>query len=141
MCNLLGQVGLDLMAAALAPHDQPRSAGERLAEGQRSRLATASIAPHYASANPRLREREDRMSLIVFLLIGAIAGWLAGKIMQGSGYGLIGDIAIGVIGSLIGGWLFGELGIAAVGFIGSVIAALVGAIILIVILRAVRAAV
>ncbi len=81
------------------------------------------------------------MSLIVFLLIGAIAGWLAGKIMQGSGYGLIGDIAIGVIGSLIGGWLFGELGIAAVGFIGSVIAALVGAIILIVILRAVRAAV
>ena len=75
MCDLLGQVGLDLMAAALAPHDQPRSAGERLAEGQRSRLATASIAPHYASANPRLRQKEDRMSLIVFLLIGAIAGW------------------------------------------------------------------
>jgi uncharacterized membrane protein YeaQ/YmgE (transglycosylase-associated protein family) len=69
--------------------------------------------------------------LIIFLVIGAVAGWLAGVIMKGGGYGLVGDIIVGVIGSLIGGWLFGLLGIAAGGFIGSIIAAVVGGIILI----------
>jgi uncharacterized membrane protein YeaQ/YmgE (transglycosylase-associated protein family) len=78
------------------------------------------------------------MALIIFLLVGGIAGWLAGKIMQGEGYGLFADIAIGVLGGLIGGWLFGELGVKTGGFIGSIITALVGAIILIVALRAVK---
>jgi uncharacterized membrane protein YeaQ/YmgE (transglycosylase-associated protein family) len=45
--------------------------------------------------------------VIIFLLIGAVAGWLAGQIMRGGGFGLVGDIVVGVIGSLIGGWLFG----------------------------------
>ena len=54
-------------------------------------------------------------SLIIFLLIGAIAGWLAGQIMKGGGYGLVGDIIVGIIGPFIGGWLFGRLGIAAGG--------------------------
>jgi uncharacterized membrane protein YeaQ/YmgE (transglycosylase-associated protein family) len=66
-----------------------------------------------------------------FLIIGLIAGWLAGKIMKGSGYGLIGDLVIGVLGALIGGSLFGLLGLSANGFIGSLIAAVVGAIVLI----------
>jgi len=48
--------------------------------------------------------------LIIFLLIGAVAGWLAGLIMKGGGFGLLGDIVVGVIGSLIGGWLFSLLG-------------------------------
>jgi uncharacterized membrane protein YeaQ/YmgE (transglycosylase-associated protein family) len=78
--------------------------------------------------------------LIIFLLIGAVAGWLAGVIMKGGGYGLVGDIIVGVIGSLIGGWLFGLLGIAAGGLIGSIIAAVVGAIILIAILRLIKRA-
>ena len=78
--------------------------------------------------------------LIIFLVIGAVAGWLAGVIMKGSGYGLVGDIIVGVIGSLIGGWLFGLLGIAAGGLIGSIIAAVVGAIILIAILRLIKRA-
>ena len=78
--------------------------------------------------------------LIIFLVIGAVAGWLAGVIMKGGGYGLVGDIIVGVIGSLIGGWLFGLLGIAAGGLIGSIIAAVVGAIILIGILRLVKRA-
>ena len=51
--------------------------------------------------------------LVIFLLIGAVAGWLAGVIMKGIGFGLVGNIVVGVIGSLIGGWLFGLLGIAA----------------------------
>ena len=78
--------------------------------------------------------------LIIFLVIGAGAGWLAGVIMKGGGYGLVGDIIVGVIGSLIGGWLFGLLGIAAGGLIGSIIAAVVGAIILIAILRLIKRA-
>ena len=76
--------------------------------------------------------------LIIFLVIGAVAGWLAGMIIKGGGYGLVGDIIVGVIGSLIGGWLFGLLGIAAGGLIGSIIAAVVGAIILLALLRLIR---
>jgi uncharacterized membrane protein YeaQ/YmgE (transglycosylase-associated protein family) len=80
------------------------------------------------------------MTIILFLVIGAVAGWLAGQIMKGGGYGLIGDIIVGIIGSVIGGWLFGVLGIAAGGLIGSLIAAVVGAIILIALLRLIKRA-
>ena len=79
-------------------------------------------------------------AIIIFLLIGAVAGWLAGLIMKGGGFGLVGDIVVGVIGSFIGGWLFGLLGIAAGGLIGAIIAAVVGAIILIAILRLIKRA-
>ena len=52
------------------------------------------------------------MDFLFFLLIGLVAGWLAGKLWRGSGFGLIGDLIVGVIGALLGGWLFGRLGIA-----------------------------
>jgi uncharacterized membrane protein YeaQ/YmgE (transglycosylase-associated protein family) len=68
-----------------------------------------------------------------FLIIGLIAGWLAGKIMKGRGFGFFGDLVIGVIGALIGGFLFGLLGLSATGFIGSIIAAVFGAIVLLLI--------
>jgi len=77
-------------------------------------------------------------ALIWFLLIGLIAGWLAGKVMRGGGYGVIGDMIVGVIGAFIGGWLFGLLGIGAGGLIGAIITAFVGAVILIALLRAIR---
>ncbi|HLJ73386.1 MAG TPA: GlsB/YeaQ/YmgE family stress response membrane protein [Thermoanaerobaculia bacterium] len=77
-------------------------------------------------------------ALIWFLLVGLIAGWLAGKVMRGGGYGIIGDMIVGVIGAFIGGWLFGLLGIGAGGLIGAIITAFVGAVILIAILRAIR---
>ena len=80
------------------------------------------------------------VGLVIFLLIGAVAGWLAGLIMKGGGFGLIGNIVVGVIGSEIGGWVFFLLGIRAVGLIGSIIAAVVGAIILIAIVRRIRRA-
>ena len=76
--------------------------------------------------------------MIWFLLIGLIAGWLAGQVMRGGGYGIVGDMIVGVIGAVIGGWLFGLLGIAAGGLIGSIITAFVGAVVLIAILRAIR---
>ncbi|MGN6186157.1 MAG: GlsB/YeaQ/YmgE family stress response membrane protein [Thermoanaerobaculia bacterium] len=79
-------------------------------------------------------------SLIWFLLVGLIAGWLAGRVMRGGGFGVIGDMIVGIIGAIIGGWLFGKLGIAAGGLIGAIVTAFVGAVILIAILRAIRRA-
>jgi len=77
--------------------------------------------------------------LIWFLLIGLIAGWLAGKVMRGGGFGVIGDMIVGIIGALIGGWLFGVLGIGlGLGLIGSIITAFVGAVILLFVLRLIR---
>ncbi|HDQ44233.1 MAG TPA: GlsB/YeaQ/YmgE family stress response membrane protein [bacterium] len=70
------------------------------------------------------------MNIILFLLIGLAAGWLAGKIMKGKGFGLIGNLVVGCIGALIGGLVFGLLGLMASTLIGSLIAALVGALIL-----------
>jgi len=70
------------------------------------------------------------MNLLWFLIIGAVAGWLAGQIMKGKGFGLIGNLVVGIIGAFIGGLVFDALNIAAYGLIGSLIAALVGAIIL-----------
>ena len=79
-------------------------------------------------------------ALIWFLLVGLIAGWLAGRVMRGGGYGVVGDMIVGVIGALLGGWLFGLLGISAGGLIGSIIVAFVGAVILIALLRVIRRA-
>ena len=75
------------------------------------------------------------MDILWFILIGIAAGWLAGQIMKGSGFGLVGDLVIGVIGALLGGFLFKLLGLSADTLIGSLITATVGAILLIVILR------
>src|SRR5262249_40938605 len=71
-----------------------------------------------------------------FLIIGLVAGWLAGQFVKGSGFGMLGDIIIGVVGAFIGGSLFRMLGLTAGGLIGSLVMATIGAIVLIVILRA-----
>lgn len=68
--------------------------------------------------------------LLIFLLIGAVAGWLAGIIMKGGGFGLAGDIIIGIIGAIIGGYLFGLLGIGGGGIIIAIVSATTGALVL-----------
>jgi uncharacterized membrane protein YeaQ/YmgE (transglycosylase-associated protein family) len=73
--------------------------------------------------------------IIWILAVGLIAGWLAGKIMKGSGYGIAGDLIVGILGAIIGSWLFGLLGIAAWGLVGSIIVALVGALVLLYVVR------
>jgi len=74
--------------------------------------------------------------MIYWLVVGLIAGWLAGLVMKGGGYGIIVDILLGIVGGWIGGWLFGRLGIwPAGGLIGSIIVAFVGAVILVGITR------
>jgi uncharacterized membrane protein YeaQ/YmgE (transglycosylase-associated protein family) len=82
----------------------------------------------------------DITSIVIFLVIGAIAGWLAGNVMKGGGFGLVGDIVVGIVGAFIGGWLFGVLGIAAGGLIGAVITAFVGACVLLFVVRLIKKA-
>jgi uncharacterized membrane protein YeaQ/YmgE (transglycosylase-associated protein family) len=72
----------------------------------------------------------DTNSLIMVLLIGALAGWLAGKLMQGRGFGVAGNIAVGIVGAIIGGFLFSLLGVSTGGHIGSLVTATVGAVVL-----------
>ena len=79
-------------------------------------------------------------SLIWFLLIGLVAGWVASMAMKEGRHGLLGYLIIGVIGALLGGWLFGVLGIHAGGLIGSIIVAFVGAVLLLFLLRLIRRA-
>ena len=81
-----------------------------------------------------------QQSLIGWILIGLIAGWLAGKLARGRGYGCITDIVLGIIGSFIGGWLFLKLGIFGGGFWYSLAAATVGAVILVAITRMIKKA-
>ena len=71
------------------------------------------------------------MSIIIFLFIGAVAGWLAGTFMKGRGFGLLGNIVVGIIGSMVGGFVFSLLGLSAGGLIGSIVMATVGAVVLI----------
>ncbi|NJN44592.1 MAG: GlsB/YeaQ/YmgE family stress response membrane protein, partial [Anaerolineae bacterium] len=75
------------------------------------------------------------MDIFWFLLVGLIAGWLAGKVMKGGSYGLVGDLVIGVIGALVGGFLFDFLGITFGGLIGAIITAFIGAVVFIYLLR------
>jgi uncharacterized membrane protein YeaQ/YmgE (transglycosylase-associated protein family) len=78
------------------------------------------------------------MDLIIFLAIGALAGWLAGVIMKGGGFGLIGDIVVGILGSFLGGWLLPKVGLAIGGDFGGFITAVIGAVILIFIVRLIK---
>jgi uncharacterized membrane protein YeaQ/YmgE (transglycosylase-associated protein family) len=79
--------------------------------------------------------------IIAWLVIGAIAGWLAGKIVEGGGFGLIGDIVVGIVGAVIGGYLAGALGIViGGGLISSIITAVVGAVILLFVIRLIKGA-
>ena len=81
----------------------------------------------------------DAQSIIIWLIVGAIAGWLAGMVVRGGGFGLIGDIIVGIIGAVIAGWLLPRIGIIiGGGFIAAVIDAFIGAVILLIILRLLR---
>ena len=81
------------------------------------------------------------MGFLAWIVVGLIAGWLAGLVMRGGGYGVLVDIVLGIVGGLLGGWIFGQLGIwPAGGLIGSIIVAFVGAVILVAITRLLKRA-
>jgi len=90
--------------------------------------------------NCGLKENQ-KMGFIAWIVVGGIAGWLAGEVMKGGGYGVLIDIILGILGGVVGGWIFGLLGIwPGGGMIGSIIVAFVGAVILIWITRLVKKA-
>lgn len=72
----------------------------------------------------------DIISLIIFLAVGALAGWLAGNIMKGRGFGLTSNIIVGVVGAVLGGFVFGLLGITTGGLLGAIVMATIGAVFL-----------
>jgi uncharacterized membrane protein YeaQ/YmgE (transglycosylase-associated protein family) len=78
-------------------------------------------------------------TIIIWLVIGAIAGWLAGQIVAGGGFGLVGDIVVGIIGAVVAGWLLPRVGLyIGGGFIAEIINAVIGAVILLIIVRLVK---
>jgi uncharacterized membrane protein YeaQ/YmgE (transglycosylase-associated protein family) len=86
-------------------------------------------------------EKELSMDVLWFIVIGGLAGWIAGLIMKGGGFGILGDIAVGIVGGLVGGFLFRLLGLSSNGsLLGSLVTAVVGAIALIALVRALKRA-
>jgi uncharacterized membrane protein YeaQ/YmgE (transglycosylase-associated protein family) len=78
-------------------------------------------------------------TLLIWLIVGAVAGWLAGMIVKGGGFGLVGDIVVGIIGAFIGGWLLTQLGVTiGTGLISVIATATIGAVALLALLRAAR---
>ena len=81
------------------------------------------------------------MGFLAWIVVGLIAGWLAGQVMKGGGYGVLVDIILGLVGGILGGWIFGLLGIWPGGaVVGSIIVAFVGAVILVAITRVLKRA-
>jgi uncharacterized membrane protein YeaQ/YmgE (transglycosylase-associated protein family) len=81
------------------------------------------------------------MSLLWFLIVGIVAGWLAGKLVKGGGFGLLGDLVVGIVGALVGGFLFSSLGVhSGGGLIGSIIVATIGAVVLLFVVRLIKRA-
>lgn len=81
------------------------------------------------------------MGLVYWIIVGLIAGWLAGQVMKGGGYGALMDIILGMVGGIVGGWVFGALGVyPGGGLLGSIIVAFIGAVILVAISRALKRA-
>jgi len=77
--------------------------------------------------------------ILIWLLVGAIAGWLAGLIVRGGGFGLVGDILVGIVGAVIGGWLLPRLGVTlGVGIISTIATAVIGAVVLLLIVKLIR---
>jgi uncharacterized membrane protein YeaQ/YmgE (transglycosylase-associated protein family) len=78
--------------------------------------------------------------MITWIVVGLIAGWLAGQVMKGGGYGILVDIILGILGGIVGGWVFGMLGLSWGGLIGRIVVSFVGAVILVWITRLVKKA-
>jgi uncharacterized membrane protein YeaQ/YmgE (transglycosylase-associated protein family) len=81
------------------------------------------------------------MGILAWIVVGLIAGWLAGQVMKGGGYGMVADIILGLLGGVLGGWIFEKLGVSTGGgMVGSIIVAFIGAVILVGITRVLKRA-
>jgi uncharacterized membrane protein YeaQ/YmgE (transglycosylase-associated protein family) len=94
----------------------------------RTEIEPEDFAMHMSSEN-----------LLVIVLVGLVAGWLAGQIVRGTGFGLVGDLIVGIVGAFIGGWLLPQLGIVlGAGVVGAIVNATIGAVVLLIIISLVR---
>ena len=80
------------------------------------------------------------MDIILTLVIGILAGWLAGVIMKGGGYGILGDLILGIVGAYIGAWILDILGLSTYGLIGYLIMSILGAVVLVAFIRVIKKA-
>ena len=106
-----------------------------------SESGKVSAAPDGGDASKQSNERgraAEVAGLLWFLIIGIVAGWTAGKITRGRGFGLLGNLVVGVIGAMVGGFLFGLIGWSAHGLVGSIGMAIVGAVVLLSLIQFVR---
>lgn len=123
-----------------SPRGQSTNQRRNYADGAGKELWYDQSCNTDREANPdlQLRERND-MEFLWFILIGLAAGWLAGQLMKGGGFGIVGDIVVGVVGALLGGFLFRTFGVSAGGgLIGSLIVATIGACVLLFLLRLIK---
>ncbi len=80
-------------------------------------------------------------TILIWIIVGAIAGWLAGLVVRGFGFGLVGNIIVGIVGAFLGGWLFGTLGFAiGAGIINTIFTAFIGAVVLLLLVRVIKRA-
>jgi len=97
-------------------------------------IALLDGAAHAAQVKGR-----SAMGIVYWIVVGLVAGWLAGVVMKGGGYGVLADIVLGMLGGIVGGWLFGVLGIfPGAGLVGSILVAFVGAVVLVWITRVIK---
>src|SRR6478735_3817388 len=114
---------------------------EGLPESDAMEVHRAAKTAANSYRNNKGGKNQMEYGIIAWLIVGAIAGWLAGQFVQGGGFGLIVDIIVGIVGAVIGGFLAGVLGISTGGgIIGSIIVAFIGAVILLFILRLIKRA-
>jgi uncharacterized membrane protein YeaQ/YmgE (transglycosylase-associated protein family) len=106
--------------------------------GTSSRTMPRLVAARKALALRGVTQMPGLESLIILLIVGAIAGWLAGVIVKGYGFGLIGNIVVGIVGAFIGNWLFPQLGFAMDYPIGAIISATLGAVLLLFVIGLIR---
>jgi uncharacterized membrane protein YeaQ/YmgE (transglycosylase-associated protein family) len=94
----------------------------------------------FATVGHARRSSMSAELLLIWLLVGAVAGWLAGMIVKGGGFGLLGDIIVGIIGAFVGGWLLMRLGVSiGTGLVSVIATATIGAVALLALLRVARA--
>ena len=122
-------------------HDGVRLDGEHLRIGEGKRIVSLDPGRSTSIVHAERGQKEKHMGILVWIVVGLIAGWLAGQVMKGGGYGLVADIILGLLGGVLGGWIFEKLGVSTGdGMVGSIIVAFIGAVILVGITRLLKRA-
>jgi uncharacterized membrane protein YeaQ/YmgE (transglycosylase-associated protein family) len=130
------------------PGDQANSGGKLAHRWKRSSQEQFALAAGCSGGAGERKAfggaRRDPMTataILVWIIVGAVAGWLAGLLVRGFGFGLFGNIVIGILGAVLGGWLFGALGFSFLpGIVNSIITAFIGAVILLLVVRVLKRA-